>query len=600
MTLGHWEEDDRDLASGYSGRILARLGGYLKPYLPLLALMLLIVIVASVLEAAGPLIVRRAVDDYIQAGRLDGLGWLVLAYVGTLLGVFVLFFIQALLITYVTQRVMMDMRLQLFQHIEKMSIAYFDRNPVGRLVTRLTNDVSTIEQVLSQGVVEALYSLLFLVTIIAAMFYLDWRLALVMLICVPGLVYFVRRFAIALRETFRLQRAWLARVNAFLNENITGMAVVQLFNRQRRNLGRFDDRNRGLLGANLQATFYYAAFEPTVVAFNAITTAVIIWYGGGRALDEALTLGTLIAFLQYMQRFYWPVRDISERFTNLQQAVASCERIFGVLDEPEEVTDAPGARPLGRIEGRVEFRNVWFAYDEDNWVLRNVSFAIEPGEAVAIVGATGAGKSTMMNLLNRFYDVQRGDIVVDGVSVRELRQRELRRQVGMVLQDPFIFTDSVLENVRLRDQTIAAAQVEAAARQVGADLFINRMPQGYESHLAERGANLSTGQKQLIALARVAAFDPKIVLVMDEATASIDPETEATLQRSMREVMTGRTSIIIAHRLNTIRHVNRILVLQQGEVVEEGTHAELLVQDGVYARLYELQYKDQDVSAAGG
>ena len=600
MTLGHWEEDDRDLASGYSGRILARLGGYLKPYLPLLALMLLIVIVASVLEAAGPLIVRRAVDDYIQAGRLDGLGWLVLAYVGTLLGVFVLFFIQALLITYVTQRVMMDMRLQLFQHIEKMSIAYFDRNPVGRLVTRLTNDVSTIEQVLSQGVVEALYSLLFLVTIIAAMFYLDWRLALVMLICVPGLVYFVRRFAIALRDTFRLQRAWLARVNAFLNENITGMAVVQLFNRQRRNLGRFDDRNRGLLGANLQATFYYAAFEPTVVAFNAITTAAIIWYGGGLALDDAMTLGTLIAFLQYMQRFYWPVRDISERFTNLQQAVASCERIFGVLDEPEEVTDAADARPLGRIEGRVEFRNVWFAYDEDNWVLRDVSFAIEAGEAVAIVGATGAGKSTMMNLLNRFYDVQRGDIVVDGVPVRELRQRELRRQVGMVLQDPFIFTDSVLENVRLRDQSIPAAQVQAAAQQVGADVFINRMPLGYESHLAERGANLSTGQKQLIALARVAAFDPKIVLVMDEATASIDPETEATLQHSMREVMTGRTSIIIAHRLNTIRHVNRILVLQQGEVVEEGTHAELLVQDGVYARLYELQYKDQDVSAAGG
>jgi ATP-binding cassette subfamily B protein len=599
MTLGHWEDDDLDLVSGYSGRILARLGGYLRPYLPLLAVMLVIVIVASLLEAAGPLIVRRAVDGYIQAGQADGLGWLVLAYVGTLLGVFVLFFIQALLITYVTQRVMMDMRLQLFQHVEKMSIAYFDRNPVGRLVTRLTNDVSTIEQVLSQGVVEALYSVLFLVTIIAAMFYLDWRLALVMLIFVPGLVYFVRRFAIALRDTFRLQRAWLARVNAFLNENITGMAVVQLFNRQRRNLGRFDDRNRGLLGANLQATFYYAAFEPTVVAFNAITTAVIIWYGGGRALDEALTLGTLIAFLQYMQRFYWPVRDISERFTNLQQAVASCERIFGVLDEPEEVTDAPGARPLGRIEGRVEFRNVWFAYDEDNWVLRNVSFAIAPGEAVAIVGATGAGKSTMMNLLNRFYDVQRGDIVIDGVSVRDLRQRELRRQVGMVLQDPFIFTDSVLENVRLRDQTIPAAQVEAAAQQVGADIFINRMPLGYESHLAERGANLSTGQKQLIALARVAAFDPKIVLVMDEATASIDPETEATLQRSMREVMTGRTSIIIAHRLNTIRHVDRILVLQQGEVVEEGTHAELLARGGTYARLYELQYKDQDVGVEG-
>ena len=599
MTLGHWEEDDNDLASGYTGRVLKRMVTYLRPYRLLLTLVLLIVVAAAVLQSAGPLIVRKVVDDYIQAGEADGLGWLVLAYCGTLLGVFVLFFLQAVLITYVGQRVMMDLRLQLFTHVEKMSIAYFDRNPVGRLVTRLTNDVSTIEEVLSQGVVEALYSVLLLITIVAALFYLDWRLAIAMMVFVPGLVFFVSRFALALRDCFRSQRAWLARVNAFLNENITGMAVVQLFNRQARNTRRFDERNRGLLQANLRTVFYYAAFEPSVVAFNAITTAAIIWYGGGRAIDGALTLGTLIAFLQYMQRFYWPVRDLSERTTNMQQAMASCERIFSVLDEPEEIIDDESAQPLGRIEGRVEFRSVWFAYDEDNWVLKDVSFEIEPGEAVAIVGATGAGKSTMMNLLNRFYDVQRGEIVVDGQPVRTLRQRELRRQVGMVLQDPFIFTDSVLENIRLRDKSISEEQVRAAARQVGADAFIERMPQGYESHLAERGANLSTGQKQLIALARVAAFDPKIVLVMDEATASIDPETEAALQKSMREVMSGRTSIIIAHRLNTIRHVSRILVLAAGQVVEEGTHAELLAQGGTYARLYELQYKDQDVGVEG-
>ena len=597
MTLGHWEEDDNDLASGYTGRVLKRMVTYLRPYRLLLTLVLLIVVAAAVLQSAGPLIVRKVVDDYIQAGEADGLGWLVLAYCGTLLGVFVLFFLQAVLITYVGQRVMMDLRLQLFTHVEKMSIAYFDRNPVGRLVTRLTNDVSTIEEVLSQGVVEALYSVLLLITIVAALFYLDWRLAIAMMVFVPGLVFFVSRFALALRDCFRSQRAWLARVNAFLNENITGMAVVQLFNRQARNTRRFDERNRGLLQANLRTVFYYAAFEPSVVAFNAITTAAIIWYGGGRAIDGALTLGTLIAFLQYMQRFYWPVRDLSERTTNMQQAMASCERIFSVLDEPEEIIDDESAQPLGRIEGRVEFRSVWFAYDEDNWVLKDVSFEIEPGEAVAIVGATGAGKSTMMSLLNRFYDVQRGQILVDDIPITALPQRELRRHVGLVLQDPFIFTDSVEENIRMRDPSIPLEQVRAAGRLVGADSFIMRLPDGYTTVLAERGANLSTGQKQLLALARVSAFNPEIVLVMDEATASIDPETEAFLQNSIRTVTANRTSIIIAHRLNTIRFVNRIIVLSGGRIVETGSHEELLAKRGTYFRLYELQYKDQDLVA---
>lgn len=592
----HYEEDD-DLQSGYEGRVMRRLLAYLRPYRFVLVLVFLSVVVASLLQVAGPLIVREAVDTQLTAGTTEDLAFLVLLYVGTLLGVFILQFIQTLTITYIGQRVMMDMRLELFTHVEKMSISFFDRNPIGRLVTRLTNDVSTIEEVLSRGIVEMVYSALFLTAIIGALFVLDWRLAIAMMIFVPALVFFVRRFAVALRETFRVQRAWLARLNAFLNENITGMAVVQLFNRQDRNLKRFDERNSGFLKASLRATVYFAAFEPTVVLFNAVTIATIIWYGGGRVTEEAITLGTLIAFLSYMQFFFWPVRELAERSTMFQQALASCERIFGVLDEPEEITDDPAASTLERIEGHVEFDKVWFAYDAENWVLRGVSFDIQPGEAVAVVGATGAGKSTMMNLLNRFYDVQLGEIRVDGQPIKTLRQRELRREVGMVLQDPFIFTDTVLENIRLRDDSIPEAQVIEAARQVGADAFIERMPQGYESHLSERGANLSTGQKQLISLARVAAFNPKIVLVMDEATASIDPETEATLQRSMREVMSGRTSIIIAHRLNTIRHVNRILVLQHGELVEEGTHESLLAHGGIYARLYELQYKDQDLSA---
>lgn len=595
MTAYHDEDDD--LESGYEGRVMRRLLTYLRPYRFVLGLVFLSVTAASIMQVAQPFIVRKIVDDHLTALNGDGLGTLVLLYIGLLSGVFLLQFIQTLTITYIGQRVMMDMRLELFTHVQRMSIAFFDRNPIGRLVTRLTNDVATIEEVLSRGIVEMLYNALLIIAIVGALFYLDWRLAIAMMLFVPALVFVVRLLSVALRDTFRVQRAWLARLNAFLNENITGMAVVQLFNRQDRHMQQFDEKNVGFRRAGLRASIFFAAFEPTVVLFNAATTAVIIWYGGGRVVleGEGLTLGTLIAFLQYMQLFFWPVRELAERSTMFQQALASCERIFGVLDEPEEISDDPTAKTLPDIKGHVEFDGVWFAYNPDNWVLRGVSFDIQPGEAVAVVGATGAGKSTMMNLLNRFYDVQHGEIRVDGRPIKSLRQRELRREVGMVLQDPFIFTDTVLENIRLRDEDITEEQVIAAARQVGADAFIERMPQGYQSHLSERGANLSTGQKQLISLARVAAFNPRIVLVMDEATASIDPETEAALQRSMRRVMSGRTSIIIAHRLNTIRHVNRILVLQHGELVEEGNHESLLALGGIYARLYELQYKDQDI-----
>ncbi len=589
-----------DSSSVYNGRVASRLGHYLKPYWVMLIVGFIILIAVSALEIAGPLLLMQAIDGQIAKGRTDQLAMLSFLYIGSLVGMFVLRYAQGVLMNYVGQRVMMDLRMDLFSHMQRMSIAFFDRNPVGRLVTRLTNDIATLEQVISQGVIQILASLLTVVAIMVVMLVIDWKLALLMYLFLPPLIYSVKYFAWTQREGYREQRAWLARINAYLNENIQGMAVVQLFNRQDKNLAQFDDRNKGLLRANIRVLNWYAIFEPTVVIFGALTTAAILWYGGARVLDDALTIGTLVAFTQYMQRFYWPLRDLSDRYTTLQQAMASSERIFTLLDEPEEVTDIKNPQSLGAIRGKIEFRNVWFAYNEPNWVLRDVSFVLNPGERVAIVGSTGAGKSTMMNLLNRLYDIQQGQILVDDVPIELVPQRELRRHVGMVLQDPFVFTDTVEENIRLRDPSISFEQVRIAAEQVAAAPFIERMPGGYKAILAERGANLSTGQKQLLSLARVAAFNPEIVLVMDEATASIDPETEAILQGSIRKVTTGRTSIIIAHRLNTIRFADRILVLQHGKVVEQGTHASLLANKGIYYRLFELQYRGQDIGAAGG
>jgi ATP-binding cassette subfamily B protein len=592
-------DDDMVVGKAYDARIVRRLSRYLRPYTWLVALAVVLLLTVAGLEVVGPLILREAIDNQIGKNTTSELPRLVALYAGVLVAIFAIRYAQAVLMNYVGQRVMMDLRMQLFSHLQRMSIAFFDRNPVGRLVTRLTNDISTLEQLLSQGVVQIITNLLTVLAIVAVMLWLDWKLALLMFVFLPFLIQTVRYFAFTQRDGYREARAWLARINAYLNEQIQGMAVIQLFNREKRNLGHFDDRNQGLLRANMRVLTWYAIFEPTVIIFSAVTTAAILWYGGIRAIDETLTIGTLVAFTQYMQRFYWPIRDLSDRYTTLQQAMASCERIFGVLDEQEEVTDIANPKPLAEVRGKIEFRKVWFAYDAENWVLRDVSFLLEPGQRVAIVGATGAGKSTMMNLLNRLYDVQKGAILVDDVPITDVPQRELRRHVGMVLQDPFIFTDNVEENIRLRDPSVSLDRVHEASKLVGADTFIQKMPHGYQTLLAERGANLSTGQKQLLSLARVSAFNPEIVLVMDEATASIDPETEALLQRSIRAVTTGRTSIIIAHRLNTIRFADSILVLQHGQVVEAGTHAELLARRGVYHRLFELQYKNQDISAAG-
>ncbi len=590
-------DDESAIGKVYDRRLKKRLAHYVRPYVTPLIIAVLLMIAVAVLELVPILIVRYAIDQQIDKGLTDRLSLLAFWYVAALLASFVIRYLQGYLMAWVGQRVVVDMRMELFRHIQRMSISFFDRNPVGRLVVRLTGDVQQIEAVISQGLVQIFTNLLMVSAIVVAMFVLDWRLATIMTLFVVPLIWLVKIFAAAQRDAFRDQRVWIARINAYLNEMISGVAIVQLFNRQRRNQENFDKRNRGNLDANLRVLFWYAVFEPTVVLFGALTTGAILWYGGARVAEDVLSLGTLVAFIAFMQRFFWPIRELAERFTMLQGAMASAERIFGILDQPEEVVDAPDAQPLDEVRGAIRFDHVWFAYQSEHWILRGLDFSIAPGEKVAIVGATGAGKSTMMSLLSRFYDVQQGDILVDGVSVRALPQRWLRRHVGIMLQDPWIYTDSVAENIRLRDTSISLEQVRAAAQAVGADKFVEALPGQYQTMLAERGANLSTGQKQLIALARVTAFNPEIVLVMDEATASIDPETEGIIQRGLAEVMVGRTAIIIAHRLNTIRAVDRILVLHHGELAEDGTHDQLLAKGGVYARLHELQFKDQGTRA---
>ncbi|MCH2529541.1 MAG: ABC transporter ATP-binding protein/permease [Dehalococcoidia bacterium] len=583
-------EDEPTQVSIYDRALLSRFWTYMRPYSGWLAISVISTIALAVLEILPWLLVQRAIDDFIIPGEIDGMNTLFGQFLVILVLIFILRYGQTWIMMWIGQKIIKKMRMELFTHIEHMSASFFDKNPVGRLVTRLTGDIQQIEMVVSQGVVQILSNLLIASTMVLAMYLIYWKLALLLTIFLIPLIWVIRRFAAAQREAFRDQRLWMARIGAYLNEIITGVTVIQLFNRQKTNLRMFDERNQGALDSNMRVLFWFAAFEPVVIIFTAITTASIIWYGGGEIVRGAITLGILVQFLGYINRFFWPVRDLTERYTMIQGAVASAERVFAILDTAPGITDVKNTRSIDNVKGKLEFDQVWFAYNEENWVLKDVSFVINPGETVAIVGATGAGKSTTMALFSRFYDVQKGEIRVDDVPVKELPQSWLRRHTGIMLQDPWVFTDTIEANVRMRDPSISSHTVRQAAEAVGANIFIEKLSEGYNTHMSERGANFSTGQKQLISLARVAAFDPQIVLVMDEATASIDPETEAIIQEGLANVMEGRTSVIIAHRLNTIRNVDRILVFHQGELVEDGTHEELMENKHIYSQLYELQY----------
>jgi ATP-binding cassette subfamily B protein len=593
MSVSH-HEDEEIFGKAYDSRLVRRLLLYVLPYRVSIGVSMGMLILLTLLELAGPIIVKQAIDDAISTHALERLQLYAMQYLGVVIGIFGLRFGQTYLLNRAGQLAMHNLRVELFAHIERLSLAFFDANPVGRLMTRLTNDVDALNELLTSGGLAILSDAVTIIGIAVALLLLNWPLALMTFVVIPPLVLATNVIRDGMRESFRAVRIRLARVNATIAENINGIHVIQLFNRELSAYRAFDALNRDLLQAHLRGVLFFALFWPIVSVAAAVTMAVIVWYGGSQVLNGVLTVGGVVAFIQYVDRFFQPVRDLSEKYNIMQQAMASSERIFLILDTRATVRDPLRPRELRRLRGEIEFRDVWFAYEPGNWVLKGVSFAIREGEKVAIVGATGAGKTSIISLVSRFYDVQKGQVLVDGADVRDFRQADLRRQVGVVLQDPFLFSGTIAHNIRLNETRISDEEVRAAARYVNADDFISALPGGYDAPVRERGAGLSVGEKQLIAFARAIAFNPSMLLVLDEATANVDTETEWRIQRALQRLMEGRTSIIIAHRLSTIRQVDRILVLHKGQLVEQGTHEELLARDGRYASLYELQWQSAE------
>jgi ATP-binding cassette subfamily B protein len=584
--------EDEVIGKAYDGRLMRRLLSYLRPYRPQVVLAIAAIIVHSILELAPPYLTKVVIDRYIPARDLSGLGVVALVYVGTLLGAFVLEYIQTWTMQMTGQRIMFDMRMQLYAHLQRLDLSFYDRNPVGRMMTRVTTDVDVLNELFTAGVVSVFGDIFTLAGIMAVLVFMDWRLALVAFSVLPIIVLITQWFRRNVRDSYRTVRTWIARINAYLQERITGMATVQLFRREAKDFAEFDDIDRAHRDANVHSIFYYAVFYPAIELVSALAASLIIWVGGGWAIQDAITLGSLVAFLQYSQRFFRPISDMSDKFNVLQGAMASSERIFGLLDTPVTIdsrTDIAVRTPGRAAFGVIRFEHVTFAYVKGEPVLRDVSFEVRPGQRVAIVGATGSGKTTLISLLLRFYDVQEGRITIDGVDIRSMELVDLRAFFSLVLQDVHLFSGTIGGNVSLGHEAIDHDRVRRAVEAVHADRFIDRLPLGLETPVAERGATLSVGQKQLLAFARALAFDTP-VLILDEATSSVDTETEFLIRDALKTLMAGRTTIAIAHRLSTIQDMDRIIVLHKGQLRESGTHQELLALRGIYHRLYQLQF----------
>jgi ATP-binding cassette subfamily B multidrug efflux pump len=634
-------QEEEVLGKAYDGRLMRRLLTYLRPYKWHVVVALAAIILKSGLDVLGPFLTKIAIDKYLaksadshswigdrlSSAPLTGIAQIGGLYVGILILTFSLEFIQTYLMQWTGQKVMFDLRKQIFRHLQYMHVAFFDKHPVGRLVTRVTTDVDALNEMFTAGVVSIFEDVFVLAGIIGIMMKMNWRLALITFAVLPLIVYATRVFRDKVRDSYRRIRTAIARINSYLQEAVSGMLVLQLFNRERRAYNKFSDINASHMEAFKDAIMAYSVYYPVVEILSAIAIASIIWFGGNGVIRGITSIGVLVAFMQYAQRFFRPIQDLSEKYNILQSAMAAGERVFKLLDTKIEIM-SPSVAKTPHGVGRIEFDHVWFAYGnkaaadeaadsssrrgraaapvpaqtasqatEPDWILRDVSFVLEPGETIAVVGHTGAGKTTLISLLMRFYDVQRGSIRIDGVDIKQMNLDDLRGRFGVVLQDPFLFSGTVAGNIRLGTARILDADVEQAAEDVNLSEFIRSLPGGFQEEVRERGSTLSTGQKQLISFARALAHNPKI-LILDEATSSVDTETEFRVRDALNRMVEGRTALIIAHRLSTIQRADKIIVMHKGLVREMGTHQELLAQRGIYYKLYQLQYKDQEVSVA--
>lgn len=586
--------DDEVLGKAYDARLMKRLLGYVKLYKKYVVFAILLNIVVAALGPVRPYLTKIAVDDSIANSDYTGLLYISLLLLATLLFQSFMQYFLTYYTQYLGQKTILDLRTQLFTHTQKLAAKFFDKTPIGRIVTRTTNDVESLNELFSSGIVMVFSDIFIVLWILGFMFFLDWELSLVTLSVLPVLFYGTFLFRKKVRETYRDVRFHLARLNSYMQEHITGISVVQIFNKEEDELKKFSGINADHRKANINSIFYYAVFYPGVEFLSAVAIGLIIWYGGGEVIQNTLTLGTLFAFIQYTEMFFRPIRDLSEKYNIMQTAMASSERIFKLFDNQTIIKNSDNPVNLDNIEGKIEFQNVWFAYNEDEYILKDISFDINPGETVAIVGATGAGKTSTINIFTRFYDINKGKISLDGIDIRDIDKNDLRKHIAVVLQDVFLFSGTIKSNIGMNNPLITDQQIEEAARMVGADKFIEMLPKKYNEEVKERGATFSVGQKQLISFARALAYNPQI-LILDEATSSVDTETEILIQNAIQKLLVGRTAIVIAHRLSTIQNADKIIVMHKGEIREIGNHQELLAKRGIYYKLYQLQYKDQEL-----